>query len=594
VNGAARPRRLAYGGWLRLLAISAALAVWPSHALAATSSSQIVAKLNAERQHNSIPGDLTEDTSWSSKCAAHNTWYEQNKNSSDPHHPPPGSPGYSADAAWAGSHSVLAYGSFWADGNPWETAPFHLLQMLSPRLTKTGAHENTAGFNCLVTLGDGSTDRSSPGVDTLYGWPGPGRADGLWYEEAHESPSVPGDSVGLPEGTTTGPNIMVYWDGPGPKLLYLTAGKVTGPGGVVQSKILNAPIGDDAAGFIIPVAPLQPSATYTVQATFATDQTASPADKFTGSYSFKTEPKKPSASLIHISSGGIAPYNGNQMLSVPIGIDDPMDGKPGKIQYAYDGATPQDFSNISTLDDGTTLYFSPPSSGHFMRVFVKSDSFQIGSTTYEAAEVCRQFSSSGAISPCPGGPGQDSDSDGKPDSSDNCPLVPNAGQVNSDLLDGGDACDPDDDNDGLSDAKEAQLGTKRLDVDSDDDGLSDASEDKNHNGHRDSGETKPTKFDTDGDKLSDGLERGVTKPIADPPGAIVATATSTFRKDKNPKTKTSALKKDTDKDGLSDGTEDKNRNGRRDSGETNPLKKDTDGDGFSDKSDKKPLDKHRH
>jgi hypothetical protein len=190
------------------------------------------------------------------------------------------------------------------------------------------------------------------------------------------------------------------------------------------------------------------------------------------------------------------------------------------------------------------------------------------------------------FSPASAGPA-DADGDGVPDESDNCPLTPNAGQANSDLQDGGDACDVDDDNDGLSDAIEAQKGTKRLDKDTDDDGLSDKREVSVT-------KTKPAKFDSDGDGLSDGLELGLTQRIADPPGAIVATSAAKFKKDLDPKTKTKPLKKDSDGDKLSDGVEDKNRNGRRDKRETNPLKKDTDGDGFGDKVDEFPLDKTRH
>lgn len=46
--------------------------------------------------------------------------------------------------------------------------------------------------------------------------------------------------------------------------------------------------------------------------------------------------------------------------------------------------------------------------------------------------------------------------------------------------------------------------------------------------------------------------------------------------------KTSALLFDTDGDGLSDGEEDRNKNGVWNAGETNPLSRDTDGDGFED------------
>jgi hypothetical protein len=68
----------------------------------------------------------------------------------------------------------------------------------------------------------------------------------------------------------------------------------------------------------------------------------------------------------------------------------------------------------------------------------------------------------------------DLDNDGANDQRDNCPLVPNPDQTNTDVeleIGGGsvvgdslgDACDPDDDNDGFADDKEAYVGTDPLD-----------------------------------------------------------------------------------------------------------------------------------
>jgi hypothetical protein len=48
----------------------------------------------------------------------------------------------------------------------------------------------------------------------------------------------------------------------------------------------------------------------------------------------------------------------------------------------------------------------------------------------------------------------DDDNDGVVDASDNCPLVPNANQLNTDGDGQGDACDTDDDNDGVPDASD--------------------------------------------------------------------------------------------------------------------------------------------
>jgi hypothetical protein len=57
----------------------------------------------------------------------------------------------------------------------------------------------------------------------------------------------------------------------------------------------------------------------------------------------------------------------------------------------------------------------------------------------------------------------DDDNDTVPDTGDNCPLVANATQANYDGDSLGDACDPEDDGDGYNDTVEAHVGTNPLD-----------------------------------------------------------------------------------------------------------------------------------
>jgi len=58
----------------------------------------------------------------------------------------------------------------------------------------------------------------------------------------------------------------------------------------------------------------------------------------------------------------------------------------------------------------------------------------------------------------------DQDGDGRPDVSDNCPLVPNFDQTNTDSDSLGDACDSDDDNDKVSDVAEQNCGGNPLNL----------------------------------------------------------------------------------------------------------------------------------
>ncbi len=82
---------------------------------------------------------------------------------------------------------------------------------------------------------------------------------------------------------------------------------------------------------------------------------------------------------------------------------------------------------------------------------------------------------------------EDPDADGVVDAADNCPDSANANQLNTDGDAMGNACDPDDDNDGLLDVVETNTGVF---VDATNTG------------------TDPLKADTDGDGCGDGKEAG--------------------------------------------------------------------------------------
>jgi hypothetical protein len=247
----------------------AALAVFCSMLVpggaAAIGGPEIVQRLSQQREANGIPGGLVERPDWSADCAKHNYYGAQTgelRHSEDP-----SSPFYSAEGNWAAENSVLASGSSWSQGNPWEEAPIHLIQLLAPPLSEMGAAEND-NHNCATTWP--GYKRPEPTSLVAYSYPGNGVSGVVPTERAAESPSVPGDQVGLPEGTATGRYLLVYLWGVDPSDapdVTATATLATG-GGPVDLRVVdstNEEIGGympQPSAFLIPAQPLKPQTAY--------------------------------------------------------------------------------------------------------------------------------------------------------------------------------------------------------------------------------------------------------------------------------------------------------------------------------------------
>src|SRR5581483_3275400 len=155
--------------------------------------------LNAERAANGLPAQIMLNARWSTECAAH-TAYSRLHHVLE-HHETPGTRGYSPGGDWAAGSAILAEGTTWRRGaNPWETAPIHLMQLYTPSLSVIGI-DDTDRVQCATTF-PGMV--SSYAQDTISTYPGNGVRGVPPSEIAGESPFVPGQFVGLPQGKPTG------------------------------------------------------------------------------------------------------------------------------------------------------------------------------------------------------------------------------------------------------------------------------------------------------------------------------------------------------------------------------------------------------
>ena len=261
----------------------AGLLAAPSPAPAATAQ-RAIAELNAQRAANGIPAGIAVERGWSRECAAHDRYMALNHVLSSAERR--GDPGYTAGGAFAAANSVVIRGSSWNAGDPYQSAPLHLDQLLAPRLLLAGSAD-VGGFSCTTTF-PGWT-RAAPSQTAVYTYPGDGTTMQA-NETAREAPLTPGDLVGIGQPARTGPYLLVLADAPGASPLNdpaaLSDATLVGPTGPVAVRTVDGytplPGGSGVqldryispGGFVIPVGPLVPDASYHahVEVTFAGQQ----------------------------------------------------------------------------------------------------------------------------------------------------------------------------------------------------------------------------------------------------------------------------------------------------------------------------------
>jgi hypothetical protein len=232
---------------------------------------QAIDFLNAQRAANGIPAGIVENPAWSEGCRLHNNYMRFNDLLE--HDEDPAKPAYSAEGDAAGMGSVLSRtGSFGTGTNPWEQAPMHLMQLLGPRLSVTGVNDSD-GYACMRTWA--GYQRAPAAADTLYSYPGDSAEGVPPSQVAFEEPFVPGDFVGLAQGTVTGPHLFLLADGPWvatSRIVGVESATLTGPAGPVEIRSVTNATPDIGAllppgAIVIPAKPLLPGTLYQAQVT---------------------------------------------------------------------------------------------------------------------------------------------------------------------------------------------------------------------------------------------------------------------------------------------------------------------------------------
>ncbi len=223
---------------------------------------ELIAWLNQQRTKWGLPGGVINLPLWSQACAAHDAYGARNGILA--HAEQANLPGHTAAGAWAGEHAVLAAesGAWGPDSNPWNDAPIHLNQMMTPDLLYTGL-DDSHGYQCLTTWPGMLRPPDPPG--TIYTYPGDGTSGIPPAEFAAESPKVPGEEVGVLG--LAGRELFVYEQGQAfirpPDVTSASLRSEHGPA-EVRWVDGESGIGNYLTGAIlIPVEPLEPWTTYT-------------------------------------------------------------------------------------------------------------------------------------------------------------------------------------------------------------------------------------------------------------------------------------------------------------------------------------------
>ena len=250
----------------------------------AVSASKAHSLWNQQRKIHGLPAGLVNRDALNDGCRKHNNYMAQNNELT--HFEDNAKPGYTPEGDLAGRSSVLGVGSPpWntLNRNPWENAPIHLSQMLDPTLKFTG-YDESQGYECATTLArfiQGYGGRPSPPQSKLFTYPGPGTRH-YRGSRTREGPFTPGQLVGIPQGTLTGPYLYILiFPGQGVQDFSeeadITRASLKAPSGrklrVVIVDETNDQIQDyiPAGGFIIPRRALKAGKQYTahVEVTYA-------------------------------------------------------------------------------------------------------------------------------------------------------------------------------------------------------------------------------------------------------------------------------------------------------------------------------------